>query len=93
MPSVSVEELDQLKQMPDVTEEEFESGESVEDKLEEAKNMLKRTAVLLMYLADPNWCRNLTKRERGIMDKHVDAIYALTDEIDETLEDAADEDD
>lgn len=93
MPSVTVEELENIKQIPQADEEEFAETEEggLEDELQKASNMLKRTAILLLFLSDRNFCRSITNRERGIMDKHVEAIYKVTDSIEEALEEAEDD--
>lgn len=66
------------------------------DVLEDASILLKDTGVLLEFLSNPDFCKNITKRERVIIAKHLEKIYAMTDKLDaavnELQEDAEDED-
>jgi hypothetical protein len=72
----------------DEFEEEEEDTDSyvASEELGKATDLLKRTALLLEFLSDSGFCKNITKRERELMLKHVEEINELTDELDEAVE-------
>lgn len=67
-------------------EDEYEeTTDDYDDCIERASQLFKKTAVLLQYLGDENFCKSITKRERTIIAKHVDSIYDFNDELEHLL--------
>ena len=72
-------------------DEEFEDvSSSTADTMETATDFLKSTGVLLEYISDPILCRTITKREREVIHRHLEALYKLTDSLEETIEELRD---
>lgn len=92
---ISLEELEKQKTRPKAADTDDFEGDDIEDvyveKLEEANDLFKRTSILLMFLSDPVWTKNITKRERAVMDKAVDEINVIIEEIEEMTAEAAED--
>lgn len=87
---ISVEELENHKVKPVETDTEDDDFQDTEDilaaKLYEANGLLKSTVVLLLFLSDPNFVKNITKRERGALDRQVDKLNAFIGDVEGILD-------
>lgn len=59
--------------------------------LEKSAELHRNTAILLEYIGDDTFCKNITKRERDAIARQLDKIYAASDEIDEVVESIQDD--
>jgi hypothetical protein len=83
-------ELDKLEKY--FTAKQESSDEAYEDvdeeaveQLEDASEMLRDTAILLEFLGNPDFCKSITKRERAIIDRHVDKLWSFVEELNTTV--------
>ncbi len=84
-----MEDIDeQFQQKQGVAEEDdfSEDGEDNVEDLRKASKLLKDNAVLLEFLSNPEFCKNVNNSYRKLMGKQLDKIYQLTDELDELIE-------
>lgn len=86
--AVQEHELENIPQIVGTVVEEFEETEedSEAELLTDASDMLKTCATLFEFIAEPDLCKNVTKRERTIIRKQLDRIYELTDALDKAVE-------
>lgn len=89
--SVDINDLDEhsAAEAKAAEEDEFEEVDeetSLANKLESASYLLKQSAILFEFISDPDLCKSISKRERGIISKQVKRIYQLVEEADAVLE-------
>lgn len=74
-------------------EDDFEEADEdpALEHLQKAKELLLTSATLLEYLGNPDFIKTVTKRERKAIDRQVDRIYDLTNELTETIAELSDE--
>lgn len=81
-----LETLEQQPQKATKAEEYVDVTSEVADQLEASNDLLKETVTLLEYISNPSFCKNITKRERDIIVKHVERLEDLIETNDQTIE-------
>lgn len=76
---MDISELEDVK----VDDGQFENEEddSVQDDIREAISLLRKSRTMLCYLADPDLCKSLSKRERDAMDRLNTILYEFLVEV------------
>lgn len=77
---------------PIAQEEESEASDELA-LLQELSSHLRDTWVLLEFLSNEKFCKNITKRERDAINKHLERVYKLEAKVDEIIEDLEDDED
>ncbi len=75
----------QQELMPDEPNELVES-------LNSACDLLKRTSILLLFLADPSFCKTITNEKRKILYKHIETVDKLVQDLDQRIAENFEED-
>lgn len=76
--------------------EYVDEAEDTVSLMESASELLKNNAVLFEFLANPDYCKTLTKRDRELMLKQADKTYDMAEVLDNAaaaLEDEEDDED
>jgi cytochrome oxidase Cu insertion factor (SCO1/SenC/PrrC family) len=60
------------------------------DEVEEANEMLRKSALLFEFISDPDFCKSITKNMREVIQKHVANLYEKIQELDQTVEELRD---
>lgn len=72
-----------------IEEEELTSAEQ----LEAIQDLIRNCAVLLEFIANPEYCKELIKRDRRLADMQAERLFLAADELNDIIEELTDDTD